>query len=109
VSAGAAARTSAPPPVAETPQARLPALAPTRPPADLGMVERYGLAEVEQMKAKAFAAANAPDLSEGVAGFLRGYATLESKLATTFANTDKIRPRDRDPGGPPEEDKVTCG
>lgn len=68
---------------AEPPPARL---VPTRPPPDLGVVERFAWQTVEQLAA-ALAAGDAEAFLARVSrGFYRGYASLEEALASLLAS-----------------------
>lgn len=74
--------------VAPTPA--LPALAPSEPPARLGMVERYGWQTVEQMRDAYIAGDAEVFLAKVSRGFYRGYANLEASLQRTFASAAKV-------------------
>lgn len=75
---------------AVAPPTALPPITPTKPPASIGMVERFGWQTVEQMR-DAFVAGDAPAfLSKVSRGFYRGYANLETALGKTFAGRPQV-------------------
>lgn len=82
---------SKPPSPKPSPQlSRLPPLAPTTPPANMGAVERFGWQTVEQMRDSFVRGEASSFLAKVSRGFYRGYPAIETSLENTFAKAATI-------------------